>query len=81
MRIPWVPPLISSRMEKDVNVKCSYYESPLHAASFKGYLDATRVLLTHGVDVNIISKNSATQLCSAPAAVARACVSKSRKIR
>jgi ankyrin repeat protein len=50
---------------EDVNVKCGYHGSPLHAASFKGHLDAARVLLTHGVDVNTTNEGGKTPLCSA----------------
>jgi ankyrin repeat protein len=50
---------------EDVNIKCGYHGSPLHAASFKGHLDAVRVLLTHGVDVNTTNKGGRTPLCSA----------------
>jgi ankyrin repeat protein len=50
---------------EDVNAKCGYHGSPLHAASFKGHLDAVRVLLTHGVDVNTTNKHGRTPLCSA----------------
>jgi ankyrin repeat protein len=50
---------------EDVNAKCGYHGSPLHAASFKGHLDAVRVLLTHGVDVNTTNKHGKTPLHSA----------------
>jgi ankyrin repeat protein len=50
---------------EDVNVKCGYRGSPLHAASFKGHLDAAHVLLTHGADVNTTNKGGETPLCSA----------------
>ena len=50
---------------EDVNVKCGYHGSPLHAASFKGHLDAARVLLTHGADVNTTNEDGGTPLCSA----------------
>jgi ankyrin repeat protein len=50
---------------EDVNAKCGRHGSPLHAASFKGHLDAARVLLTHGVDVNTNNDDGKTPLCSA----------------
>jgi len=50
---------------EDVNVKCGRRGSPLHAASFKGHLDAVRVLLTHGVDVNTTNESKKPALCSA----------------
>jgi ankyrin repeat protein len=50
---------------EDVNVKCGFRGSPLHAASFKGHLDAARVLLTHGVDVNTTNDGGQTPLWSA----------------
>jgi ankyrin repeat protein len=50
---------------EDVNVKCGYHGSPLHAASRMGHLDAARVLLAHGVDVNTTNKDGRTPLCSA----------------
>ena len=39
--------------------------TPLHAASRKGHLDAARVLLAHGSDVNTTNKFNETSLCSA----------------
>ena len=50
---------------EDVNVKCGRLGSPLHAASFKGHLDAARVLLTHRVKVNATNKDGETPLHSA----------------
>jgi hypothetical protein len=50
---------------EDVNIMCGYHDSPLHAASYEGHLDAARVLLTHGVDINATNKRGQTPLCSA----------------
>ena len=51
---------------EDVNAKCGRHGSPLHAASYVGQLDAIRVLLDHGADVNITKVNTQrTPLCSA----------------
>src|SRR6267154_2809152 len=50
---------------EDVNVKCGFHGSPLHAASFEGHLDVARVLLAHGVDVDTTNKYRVTPLCSA----------------
>jgi len=38
---------------EDVNMKCGYHGTPLHAALFTKHLDAASVLLDHGVDVNL----------------------------
>ena len=56
--------LITANAE-NVNAKCGYHGSPLHAASYEGHLDAARLLLTHGVDVNTKNKYGQTPLCSA----------------
>ena len=50
---------------EDVNVKCGYHGSPLHAALIKGHLDVARVLLSHGVDVNTTNEYGKTPLCLA----------------
>src|SRR6266478_1198189 len=50
---------------EDPNAKCGNHGTPLHAASYKGHLDAVRVLLTHGVDVNSTNEDKITPLCSA----------------
>ena len=50
---------------EDVNAKCGYHGSPLHAASSKGHLDAARVLLANGVDVNTTNEDGETPLHSA----------------
>jgi len=55
--------LISTHGE-DVNAKCGYHGSPLHAASNKGYLDAVSLLLDHGADLNM-TDNRRTALCAA----------------
>ena len=50
---------------ENVNAKCGRHGTPLHAASYKGQLDAARVLLAHGVDVNTTNERKQTPLCSA----------------
>ena len=50
---------------ENVNAKCGELGTPLHAASYKGHLDAVRVLLTHGVDVDATNEGRKTPLCSA----------------
>jgi len=44
--------LVVARPE-DVNATCGYHGTPLHAALYTGHLDAARVLLHHGADVNL----------------------------
>jgi ankyrin repeat protein len=39
--------------------------TPLHAASYKGHLDAVRLFLAHGVSVDATNKSKETPLCSA----------------
>ena len=57
--------LIDTHAE-NVNAKCGNHGTPLHAASYKGHLDAVRLLLAHGVDVNTTTnKSKRTPLCSA----------------
>jgi ankyrin repeat protein len=56
--------LISTHGE-NVNAKCGNHGTPLHAASYKGHLDAARVLLAHRVDVNATNEEKKTPLCSA----------------
>jgi ankyrin repeat protein len=50
---------------EDVNAKCGNHGTPLHAASYEGHLDATRLLLDHGADVNVTDELKRTPLCSA----------------
>jgi ankyrin repeat protein len=38
--------------EEDVNAKCGRHETPLHVAAHMGHVDAARVLLDHGADVD-----------------------------
>ena len=38
---------------QDVNTKCGYHGTPLHAALFTKHLDAASVLLDHGADVSL----------------------------
>jgi ankyrin repeat protein len=41
---------------EDVNAKFDWRGTPLHAASYKGYMDVVRVLLDHGANVNTTDK-------------------------
>ena len=50
---------------ENVAAKCGKHGTPLHAASYKGQLDAARLLLAHGVDVNMTNQMKKTPLCSA----------------
>jgi ankyrin repeat protein len=50
---------------EDVNANCGYHGSPLHAASYRGHIDAVRLLLGHGADVNTTMEGSHSPLCSA----------------
>jgi hypothetical protein len=50
---------------EDVNAKCGYHGSSLHAASYMGHLDYARLLLAHGTDVNTTNKREKTPLGSA----------------
>jgi ankyrin repeat protein len=50
---------------ENVNTKSGEHGTPLHAASYKGHLDAARVLLAHGADVNMTNKRRRTPLCLA----------------
>ena len=56
--------LISTHTE-DVNAKCGYHGTPLHAASYEGHLDVVRLFLDHGADVNTKNAHKGTPLCSA----------------
>jgi ankyrin repeat protein len=57
--------LITTHAE-NVNAKCGYHGTPLHAASYGGHLDAARLLFDdHGVDINTTNKHNKTPLCSA----------------
>ncbi|KAH9985049.1 ankyrin repeat-containing domain protein, partial [Russula compacta] len=50
----------------DVNVKCGYHGTPLHAASYHGHLDTVRLLLDHGAVVNVTRHGrKGTPLCAA----------------
>ena len=50
---------------ENVNAKCGKRGTLLHAASYKGHLDAVRLLLDHGANVNTTNESEWTPLCSA----------------
>jgi ankyrin repeat protein len=56
--------LISTHGE-DVNAKCGYHGSPLHAASRNGHVDAVTLLLDSAANVNMTNKISLTPLSAA----------------
>ncbi|KAF8482388.1 hypothetical protein DFH94DRAFT_690590 [Russula ochroleuca] len=61
----WLADSLIITHAENVNVKCGGHGTPLHAAGFKGHLDAARLLLAHGVDVNTTSKYKRPPLFSA----------------
>ena len=50
---------------EDINVKCGYQGSPLHAALWQGELDSARLLLDHGADTNLGDRSGKTPLARA----------------
>ena len=50
---------------EDVNTKCGYHGSPLHAASYEGHLEVADILLAHGADVNMGNNDGKTPLVAA----------------
>jgi ankyrin repeat protein len=50
---------------EDVNAKCGHHGTPLHAASYRGHLDAVRFLLDQGAEVNSTNLHDKSPLCSA----------------
>jgi Ankyrin repeats (3 copies)/Ankyrin repeat len=56
--------LITTHKE-NVNAECGMRGTPLHAASHKGHLEAARLLLALGADVNTINGDKKTPLCLA----------------
>ena len=56
--------LISTHGE-DVNAKCGYHGSPLHAASRNGHVDAVTLLLDSGANVNMTNEDKGTPLRAA----------------
>jgi ankyrin repeat protein len=61
----WLAESLIITHAENVNVKCGRHGTPLHAAAFKGHLDAARLLLAHGVNVNTTTKYKRTPLFSA----------------
>jgi len=51
--------------QEDLDAKCGYHGSPLHAAFYMGHLDAARVLLNHGADKNLGDQDGKTPLAIA----------------
>ena len=51
--------------QEDVDAKCGYYGSQLHAALYMGHLDSARVLLDHGADKNLGDQDGKTPLAMA----------------
>ena len=41
---------------EDVNARGGHHRTPLHAASYRGHLDAVHLLLNHGAEVNTIDE-------------------------
>jgi ankyrin repeat protein len=56
--------LIISRAE-DVNARCGYHGTPLHAALFSKHFDSASVLLDHGADVNLKDRDGRIPLVGA----------------
>jgi ankyrin repeat protein len=56
--------LISTHGE-DVNAKCGDSGSPLHAASFRGHLDAVSLLIDYGADMDMTDEDGCRPLCRA----------------
>jgi ankyrin repeat protein len=54
--LSWLAKHLVITHTEDVNARCGYHGSPLHAASYKGYTDCVRILLEHGADVNMKNK-------------------------
>jgi ankyrin repeat protein len=50
---------------EDVNIKCGYHGTPLHAALFTKNLDAASVLLDHGADMNLGDRDGKVPLVRA----------------
>ncbi|KAI0289215.1 ankyrin repeat-containing domain protein [Russula brevipes] len=60
----WLAKHLIARME-DTNAKCGHHGSPLHAAVYMGHVDAARVLLDHGADVDMGNQSGKPPLVTA----------------
>jgi ankyrin repeat protein len=54
-----------TRHAENVNAECGNHGTLLHATSYRGHLDAARLILALGADVNAKNKRGRTPLCSA----------------
>ena len=61
----WLAGSLITAHGENVNANCGNRGTPLHAASYKGHLDAVHLLLDHGANVHTINKKKRTPLCSA----------------
>ena len=61
----WLAGSLITAHGENVNANCGNYGTPLHAASYRGHLDAVHLLLDHGANVHMTNKRKRTPLCSA----------------